>query len=186
MEVKLLSINDFDEMMDLFYECFYKDHFYLDAFKKSELSRADIDIFRDQLEFCVKQGLSLKTVDNNNRIVGFALIFDYNKVLTNNAREFYKIFSADNEDNLPYYNEIHRRIRLLSGTTMFLLSIAVKPKLQRQGLASKMVDKILELYGDCNIVSDVSNRPSLEMYRRREFFIADIESDYFYIQHMRS
>lgn len=184
MRIINLNPDDIDSVIDLFCDCFSEDHYYLQLLKEFEDKKEAMrTLFRDGIAYCLKDGISIG-VEDNDKLVAFALLFDYKKAKQNRRYEFYKIFGADDSDEkLPYSESIHKTIELIDGNTLYLLSLAVSDPFRRRGVASGIVDYILKHYNDYSIVSDVSNIYSLTIYRDRNFSISTISNGYYLVIH---
>lgn len=186
MQIRALQQDDLEAVLELFYRCFRRDHYYSQMFGKTELSREKLlGAFEDSIGFCVGLGFSVGVVDESGALAAFALMFDYRAAMEDHADEFHRVFSTQKERVLPYYDQLHGKIVRLTGDTLYLLSIAVAPEYQKQGMASSLVDHILAVRSGFHIVSDVSNKGSLAIYRQRGFSVEEIDEDYFYIEHLR-
>lgn len=183
MKIKLLHEENLELVMHLFCKCFQKDHYYTRVFGVQEIKPAlFINAFAGNIAYCLKNGIGIGVFDEG-RLIAFALLIDYNKTKNNHPDVFKEIFGVAKKST---YNEsLHDRIRKLTGDTFYLLSICVNEDFRGQGIASGLIDYILELYGMCNIVSDVSNEASLPIYRKRNFSVYDLEDEYFYVEHHR-
>lgn len=127
-----------------------------------------------------KKGISLGVIEDE-KLIGFALLFDYKATKNTHRGAFNEIFGIHDDQPLPYYEEIHQKIESIDGKILYLLSIAVSPAYRRCGIASALIDYVLSYYSECSIASDVSNEDSLEIYKKRNFEISKIEDGYFFI-----
>lgn len=178
---QILHGKDFDKenILPIFKECFCDDKYYKEHF----LSDISFDSWCESLlpvfEYCLNSDFSYVVVENN-KIIGFALAFNYFNCKENNYEMFERIFKDSISNTIPYIDSIHNKID--AHDTVFLLLIAVGLDYRRKRLASQMLDKII-LENSCyDIVSDVDNFLSLEMYKKRKFTIQKIESDYFFVK----
>ena len=183
MKFRGLGKEDLERVLDLFCVCFSEDKYYKTLFAdSSDMLSAMRESFRDSINFCLSHGIGIGITDGTE-LIGFALLFDYQQIKTRYRDEFNAVFGAKNGEKLPYEDQFHSRIEKLQGNTLYLLSIAVKPVLQSQGLASCIIDRVLTHYKDYNLVSDVSNEKSLGLYAKRQFQIDPITEDYFFVLH---
>ena len=185
MELRTLKSDDLEKVLDLFCECFIEDHYYQQMFRGCEDPTAAMrTAFRGSIAFCLEAGIGIGVVDED-KLIGFALLFNYKDTKNMQEAEFNCIFGAREGEKLPYYESLHHEILNLPGDVLYLLSIAIAPDYQKQGLASGIVDHILQVYDAYNIVSDVSNKNSLGIYEKRNFQIHAIDDRYYYIVHER-
>lgn len=186
MRVRNLQKDDLEHVLELFYTCFSKDHYYLQMFGGAkELKEQARDAFRESIAFCIDSGLSTGVTGDSGELIAFALLFDYHETRKNHPSTFNGIFGVQAGQPLPYSEELHGAIASLSGDVLYLLSIAVAPEYQMRGLASCLIDDILDNWKNCHLVSDVSNGQSLAMYRKRGFHVNEIDDNYFYVAHLK-
>lgn len=134
MDIRVLHRDDLHDVLDLFCECFADDHYYKRQFPNDDTRASQMrDEFKCCLEFCLTNGYSVGTY-NEDRLIGFALLFNYHETLQNHRSDFDAIFCADENGDIPYYEEIHQRVQGLKGKTLYLLSIAVLPEYRRMGI----------------------------------------------------
>ena len=204
MQIRCLNRNDFAEVMDLFCECFRDDHYYSRKFPDPATREARMrEKFASNIEYTLTAGLSYGVWDeaplgaadpdseqprvgsgacSESHLIAFVLCFDY-FTLKEHDEAFYHMFGghADNENSLPYHHELHDAITPDMGPVLFMLSIGVKETLRGKGLASALVDYLLDRYKDHTFVSDVSNRGSLPIYERRGCEIREIDTEYYLV-----
>lgn len=183
MKIKCLNASHLNQVMDLFCSTFMQDSYYVKRYpneeKRLEIMRGS---FSNGIGLCIEQGYSFGVFENDE-LVSFLLAFDYNKLKEENPEEFVKTFGGDSFNTILYADTLHAKIQKLTGKTMFLLSIAVKESQRRKGIASAMVDYLMDKYEEYNLVSDVSNKGSLEIYKARGFEIEQIDNEYYLILH---
>lgn len=185
MHLRILQNSDLENVLDLFCKCFLNDHYYRNLFKKSDdFSSTMRNEFRNSISICINTGLSIGIIDNE-KLIAFALLFNFSAAKSNNPAAIKEIFGLQNDRKSPYFDKLQHKIKNLEGDILYLLSIAVDPDFQRVGLASSLVDEILNNYSNCNIVSDVSNESSLGIYKKRNFEIDLIDTEYYFILHKK-
>ena len=175
-----------DAVMELFCTCFAEDHYYADLFPE-ETTRAEEmrRRFTPSVRTCLESGLC-RGVWQGESLAAFTLVFDYGALKQSDPTRFAEVFGgqyAEGRLELPYRRDLHGRVEQLDGQVLFLLSVAVRPDLQRRGLAGGLIDLYLNEHPDCTLVSDVSNDGSLELYRRRNFNVEPIEEGYHLVLH---
>ena len=183
MKIKDLNASHLNQVMDLFCSTFMQDSYYIKQYP-SERERLETmrGAFANGIGFCIEQGYSFGAFEND-KLVSFLLAFDYNKLKDESPNEFVKTFGGNSFSTILYADTLHAKIQELKGKTMFLLSIAVDEAYRRMGIASAMVDYIMDKYEEYNLVSDVSNEGSLEIYKKRGFEVEKIDEKYYLIVH---
>ncbi len=182
--IKLSEIN-LDEVVSLFGDCFYDDHYYAQIFPDVSTRREEIiNKFSDTINFVLKSGYCYG-VKLKNELISFILCFDYTKTKTENEKQFLKIFdlNATTEENLPYYDSLHAPLSNCSASVIFLLSVAVKKTYRKKGIASALIDAILAKHPECCFAGDVSNEKSLDIYKKRDFKISTLDEKYYLVLH---
>ena len=185
MDFDALSESDFGPVLDLFCGCFSEDHYYRKLFSGAaswpDEMRAS---FQPSIAYCLSRGKCLG-VRSGGELIAFVLCFDYGRVMREDAEAFGMIFRGDaaSGDELPYFGSLHQTIRALPGDTIFCLSVAVRPEFGHRGIASALIDEMMELYPGYNFACDVSNEQSLEIYRKRNFAVSRLDEGYFLALH---
>ena len=183
MGICKLRASDLNQVMDLFCDSFMQDSYYIKQYPNEE-ERLSVmkGSFASGILFCIEQGHCFGIFEND-KMVSFLLAFDYNKVKNENPEQFAKTFGASPQGNLPYKEALHEQIAQLGSKTMYLLSIAVQESHRHIGIASAMVDYLMNEYADYDLVSDVSNESSLKIYKKRGFEVKKIDTGYYFIAH---
>jgi len=169
--------------MDLFVKCFADDHYYAGLFPDPLTRQEEMrSSFSKNIGLCLAHGHSLGLWKENS-LIAFLIGFDYHKMLSEAEETFLSIFGGNPNEisSLPYYDAVHVRIADMGCPVLFLLSIAVSPAYRRQGLASALVESLLSSRPGYGFAGDVSNPASLDIYRKRQFQIQEIDTDYFLI-----
>ena len=182
MTFEILTYDDLDSILKLYIDCFYQDHYYKNIFPDNNTRKQRmINAFTNITKYCINDNLSL-SVKEYNKIIAFTILFDYNKVKDYNKKMFYNIFGGK-EAILKYNDKLHSKIsRIDNRKVLYLLLIAVDENYRRQGIATNLISKIVDLYGANNhIVSDISNHNSLNIYRKFLFDIDIIDDDYYLV-----
>lgn len=180
MEISKLNEIDLSQLTDLYYDCFKDDHYYIQYYGKENIKNTICNHFRNIFLFLLQQGMCYG-IKYNNKLIAFILCFDYNYIKQTNSAGFYSIFDCISEDTLLYKKEIHDKLDK-NKQYLYEVAIGVKPEYRRQGLASKLIDYIITEYRQFNIVSDISNEESLNIYKRRNFDIEKIDENYYFIE----
>ncbi len=187
MEIIPASQINVNDLIRLFKECFRDDHYYLSYLLRQGLAFDEwADSLKESFNYCLKQDYSFAILDNGS-LVAFVLGFDYFKCKEKKPALFTDIFGTDKDGNLTYYEEFHQKVESLKSNgadTIYLLSIAVNPLYRRKGIATLLVDHILELYSDHNIVTDVSNNNILPVFSENDFSTQEIDKEYYYVSRL--
>ena len=185
-DIRPLALGDLQAVMEVFESCFVEDEFYCRLFASegiigSDAVRAEIQKrFSPQIAHVLKHDLSYGAwIDDD--LVAFIINFDYMKLVVEEP-EWFKSMFYDGQV-LPYERELHEPVRraAVGRTLVFLLSIAVLPEFRRQHIASQLLDRTIRDNAGALLASDVSNTPSLNMYRRRGFFVRELEENYHFV-----
>ena len=186
MNLVPLNEKDTNSTIDLFCECFVEDHYYAQMFPDCATRISEMrEEFLPTISYCLSHGVCYG-VKESESLIAFILCFDYNLIRDEDYEAFRMVFGcSDPAGPLPNSKTFHEIVAKLQGKTMYCLSIAVHPRFQHKGLASGLVDVVLEKYREYNLVSDVSNEPSLDIYRIRNFEITTIDSGYYLVVHKK-
>lgn len=169
-----------ETVMSLFCDAFENDHYYAKMFPTGDRKKAMSDAFGAAIEYCLKNGLCVGAV-YKGELIGFLLSFDYYETMYAHKASFLDIFDCESEDNLPYADSLHKTIRAFDGLVVYLLSAAVKEEYRRRGVASAMLDCLMEKEPSAYFVGDVSNEKSLPMYEKRGFDVSKLDDGYFVV-----
>lgn len=172
----IINLRDVEirQVMDLFYDCFKDDPYYVEAFG-AWIADMIYQDFGPVIEHIIRLGDSYGIKDGSD-LIGFLIAFQYRKLKTEDEVLFRKVFDdAESDGALPYQKEIHDVLDVLQRDTMYFISIAVREDQRRKGLATELVTYLLENYGEFNIASDVSNVESLVIYDRLGFDLNEID-----------
>ena len=183
MVIRKLDSNNLASVMDVFCEAFRDDKYYAKIFTDPETRIKDMrDSFAPSIEFCISRGNSYGAFQDD-RLISFIIFFDYKDIKANHENQFREIFGGSNNRDipLPYKEAIHDRINKIDGKVLYLVSIASTPEYQNMGIASSLIDYVLNKYSNCSLVGDVSNSSSLGIYKKRNFVVTEIEPNYFFI-----
>lgn len=177
-KAEFLQRKDLSEVMELFCKCFWQDAYYRELFPEESLrAEAFRGSFRETIEYCIGQGSSLG-VWEGGRLIGFCICFPYQRLRDHDPYRFQRIFSLE-EAVLPYEKALHGTIAALPGEVMYCLSIAVDPDFRRRGVASSVLEGILERNPSCVFAADVSNEEALDLYRKHNFAIQLLDDGYY-------
>ena len=173
--LRVLTMDDYKSVMDLFVECFRDDHYfralYSDAADFDDRLRSSA---ASNIRYCIENGAAYGMFDVD-RLVGFMLGFNYKWAQIYHRADFNSIFVGSNPT-------IHVNIGAIDGPVLYLMLVGVAPDWRRRGVASGLLEAIMSEYASYTIVGDVSAPESIPMYRTRGFHVAELEPDYFWVQ----
>lgn len=180
--IKVIKQDSFQELLDLFVECFIDDHYYIKHISENREEREHIirTQFSSVLLYCVVNNNAYGYYENN-KMCGFIIIFNYRKLKKEDSDIFYSIFSLHNSTSLPYAESLHSSIEQLTGNIIYILSLGVSYRYRNIGIGASLVEYIIRNNLTSNIVSDVSNKESLYIYQQRNFGITVIDDEYYFV-----
>lgn len=182
--IQLIHLPELPELTDLFIECFIDDHYYIEHLSMDREEREQI--MRTQFVSI----LSYSVANNNaygyyihNKLCGFIIVFNYRQLKHEDPNIFHSIFSLYTAPftSLPYSEKLHASIEQLTGGIIYILSIGVSVIHRKSGIGSSLIDYIIKNNITSNIVSDISNKESLSIYKYREFNITIIDKEYYLV-----
>ena len=195
MNYRRLALADLDCVIDSFCESFADNAYYGKIFPDKATRAEDMRrAFVEPIKWCIeqKEGEYCLGIFENGRLVASLLSFDYFNARRNRWKMFQGIFagSTGGEAAIPFEDKIHKRISDFvkedgeDPKVLFLLSIAVVPGLRRKGLASCLLDILLQRFGRSHLLfGDVSDKSSLCMYEKRNFKLEAINQDNWLVWH---
>ena len=187
MQIRQLKQENVPAIMDLLCDAFREDPYFARLFpdpgRRKEEMRAS---FLPDVVFCLSQGFSFGAFDGE-KLISFIICFDYKRSKRDSEKEFRSIFSGSEDRNLPlpYQEQVHDRVSAMEGEVLYLLSLASVVAYQKLGIGSALVDYVLDRYPGYSLASDISNASSLGIYRKRNFDVTQIETDYYFVCHPR-
>lgn len=173
MEIRALTICDLDLVLKLFQESFKNDHIYSECgLDISEIPES----FKVSIVYAIKDGKSYGCF-KDNCLVSFLLGFDYNKCKEN--LEVMKNVFEIQESGQSIYSELDLFFEETKkhNNLYYIMSIATDIKNRQKGIASKLLDTLLNNVS-FDIISDVSSMISIPMYEKRGFKISTLGEDY--------
>ena len=186
MRITALKSNASNEVLRLFCESFKNDAYYRNLIESNgvnslyELS----DIFSQAISYCLQEEEFSYGIYDGNELVAFILTTDFKKLCKD--KEMYNfIFGMDSSDKNDTKKQIlQEKLSIIENgkkNTVYCLSIAVCERYRNNGIASLLIDKIINRYPEYDIIADVSNKDSLGIYKVRDFKIEDIDDNYFFL-----
>lgn len=176
-EIKRLSLSDLDNTIELFQEAFKDDHIYNEC--EFSISAGLPNSFKNSIKYSIENGISFGYFINA-KLIGFILAFDYNDGMKNHYNSMKEIFEMQDSGESLYGDELSILFDEAKkhNSLYYIMSIAVKNEYRQKGIASSLLDKLMESTNNADIISDVSSMISIPMYIKRQFKIEDIENDY--------
>ena len=183
--MKLVELKEerLEELRELFCECFFDDWYYAQMFPDQETRRQKMGAaFEGTLRFCLKNGFCFG-VEDASRLIAFILCFDFHRCRERCPEEFAAVFSGAARTGGERETDLCARIGALGDSILYEMSLGVKLAYRRRGIASGLVDYVLERFRDSMVVSDISNRGSVSIYKTRNFSVEELEKGYFLVAH---
>lgn len=161
---RTLSEDFFDSVVTILLQGFSDDPYFKSLGKGQKNKNYLADVFGRGLRFCYKHGIVYGCFLDES-LVGVSLWFDFKRILCEKPEDLQDIFeySSENDEAFCLNEKIVNRVIGTSYACMYLLSLSVKPKFQRKGIASQMIKNFKDCYSQYDIFTDVSN-PSLSKY----------------------
>lgn len=187
-----LAAEDIEQTVDLALDSFYDDSYFVDLFPKEKQRKKHLrKIFLDSISFCVQENLAFGIKDEDS-LIAFILCLDYDKLRKTDVKHLSSIFGfelnrvvnlgLDRGKAGSSQDEIFLAALECGAYLMYLLSIAVKTEYRKQGIASQLVDFVIQKFPNYCLMGDVSNTHSLSIYEKRNFQINKLADNYFLIQ----
>lgn len=176
VKVRRLCREDLDDVKALYCKAFDGDKYFLEHGDCVTAEHLPSE-FSDDIEFCVLDGVSFGAYQGGC-LVGILMAFDYFNALKEHPIEFDKVFGIQRKWGVwPFKEEVNEPIERLGDPVMYMMAMAVSEKHRRKGIASMLLDSLLEVSPGA-VASDVSAPESIPMYARRGFKCSEIEQDY--------
>ena len=182
MEIKNLQSFYRQQVADIAAECFIEDGYFKKYGQSKETRRSKlIEIYSAGFDIAIRNG-NVYGVFENNSLIGFAVVFDYKKLISN-KQDFDIIFPYDCTTCDYNVNLFIEKVNNLKNVS-YLNTICVLPQYQRKGIGSNLV-KFLTYEFD-EIVSDVENVGSLSIYKNLGFIIEKLNESYYFVYKSKS
>lgn len=182
MTVQEIRSDALRDVLDLFAESFQNDPYYMKLFP-DENSRVDQmkKDFLPQIGYCLQNGLAYGIFDGE-KLIAFVLTIQCDQLRRDRSMYDAVFGLSHDDDNSPVKQTLQKQISVLSDQTVYCLSVAVSDEYRNHGLASVLIDRILDRFPSFPVVSDVSNKESLKIYTARGFTVEELGTDYFFIK----
>lgn len=176
MEYRIRQLNkaDIPDAIQLFQASFQNDHMY-NEYGLSVIQESDI--FSNAITYAINHGLSFG-VFSDNQLISFLLGFDYHNGFLHHKTQMSSIFGLDKDGQSLYaeltdfFKEAEKHKNLY-----YIMSIATLQQYRKQGLASSLIDTLIQSTA-YDIIGDVSSMISMPMYQKRKFQITPLGTDY--------
>lgn len=182
MLMSSITRNDIEYVARLAGKCFIDDSFYMDLSKnRKDREEKIVNIFKKSIEICIDHGIAFGFKDNGN-FISFILAFNYSDMVTNHRDEFCHIFGGGSGNKRLKYklkselHSINSRIIGDSKEYIYILAAGVQEEYRRKGIATKMIETIINTYPQYNLFTDLSNHMSWPIYERLGFERLEVEA----------
>ncbi len=154
--VATLTAEHLQELTNIAVQAFRDDPYYESLFGTGNIDKPLYDMFNECAKGCIECGVIKGAFcAETNELVGYIMLFDFNYVRVNNPHYYNSIFPAEYN-----CNALSTKIAEFVGRYSeyyYILSVAVHPKWQRQGICGVMLDNIRKEFVHYNLISDVSS-----------------------------
>lgn len=177
----VLKEENLDEVTALYEDCFLDNRYFAEQFKGQDLKAIMDTSFKDMFAYCIKSGYSYGVVCDG-KLVGISLCFDFYELKQKDPRQFNNVFTSDydNED-YPYKHEFHDKVATLEKPIYYIMAIAVDKSMRGKGIARILVDNAILTYSGYTIISDVTSKTLLKIFKNKRFETDVIDDDYFLV-----
>lgn len=181
MVYRLINEGYLKEVMSLFCSAFHNDAYYKRIFPNAEERKEKMMTdFSSSIDFCLKNGVSIGIFDET-KLIAFIIAIDY-QMLCEDSKMYETIFATEVIDgNYKEKLKLKEKLQEITGKTLYCLSIAIEDAYRRKGLASLLIEYLIEKYPTYSLIADVSNPNSLNMYRKSGFLIEAIDEEYYFV-----
>lgn len=189
MDIKPIKETDIQKITELAYDCFINDPFYVSIKPNNDERRIFLNqIFSESILICLEYGVAYY-YEIDQIPIAFALWFDYNKLKKQKPSSYNHIFPSDQKDLLlseKILKEQQFIDSLLKENTnyLYLLSIGVLSNYRRRGIASDLVSILQNAFPQYNLITDLSNKESIALYKRLGFEILGEKADCTFLRYL--
>lgn len=185
MRITTLNIASFEQVFALFCDAFEEDDYYQNLLKSNnKTTLLDMkDVFAPAILFCLQEDGYSYGVYDGDTLIAFLLTTNLERLRCNKTM-YETMFGLDSSDK----NDIKKNMLqdCISGVknsrkTVYCMSIAVAAQHRKKGIASALIDTVINNFPQYDIIGDVSNKSSLAIYQARNFTLKQIGDDYFFI-----
>jgi len=176
-----LTAENLDEVTALYETCFLDNGYFLEQFKGQDLKEMVNGSFRKVFEYCLKSGYSYG-VFVKDKLVGISLNFDFYEMKKKCRGQFNSVFTNDCDDfNYPYQHEFHEKAATFCKPILYVLAIAVDKSMRGKGIARILVDNDIISYPNYTVMSDVTSKTLLNIFKKKRFDVSVIDDDYYLV-----
>lgn len=168
--IKNIQKSEIDKVSQMASDVFSNDHYYKSIYKGDNIKEWLYNLFFDCIHKCFDYGI-VKGVYDNNELISFILLFDFNHVKENNKDFFNEVFPDDLNKLSDKMYEITKTDKYL-----YLLLIGTSTEHQGKGISKTLIENILNEYKDYKLISDVSS-PILE-HILKKYFMFNVDFEY--------
>lgn len=186
--IRPIKQQDVEGVASLAAECFLNDTFYADLSENPvERNQMLVELFSKSIRICMKYGYAC-LVENNGILVAFSLWFDYWFLRRKSPESFSFIFPSGKDSiySKKINDELAEIERWIETDTeyLYLLAVGVKNGFRRHGIARNLVQKVIEVFPQYNLFSDISNPDSVGLYKSLGFEILEEKGGCIFVRYL--
>lgn len=187
MNIKSITESDIQDIAQLACQCFVDDPFYIGVHPDREQRKSELEkIFTGSIRICMEYGHAYYH-EAEGQPIAFALWFNYNRLKLQNTTYYKHLFPTEGGSLMSsaIKKELDEIEALLNESTeyLYLLAIGVGDGYRRQGIAKQLVSSVKEAYPQYSLFADISNRKSVELYRKLNFEIIGEHEQCIFVRH---
>lgn len=183
MELNQTRLTDnIDNIIELLAESFREDPFYAvlcaDAQKRKTVLK---NLFGISLKICLEFGY-VHTVAEKGEIIAAALWLDYRKLKACSPTDYDFIFKLTgektrrlgiNKRDYRYISSLLSNIKTneFKEKSYYLLAICVDKSYRKQGIATRLIKRFMNMKTGCNFYADVFNPQALKLYYKCQYSV---------------
>jgi len=172
--VLLLTPEDFDRVLPLFISQFHSDPYYRKLFPEEQTRDEQMaEAFSPWIRYALGQGYCYG-IEREGELACIRLGVDYEREMNDDM--FDSLLEGASQTLVERLEELLEDGRQI----IYLVASATEERFKRQGLASRLLDFIMDKYPEAVFVTDISSPIALKMYEKRGFSVEELEEGYYF------